>query len=166
MKDKISLRGILGSDADVLFPFIFNSTLTDTIMWDGPTDLNEYRSGLALRERQHANSEIHMFTIVGEKIGPIGCIDIRPENDFRANMGLWIASQFHGQGYGAEAVRLITEYGFNKLGLQKINAMIFVGNFASRKIFEKNGFLLEGTIRHAAKKRGKLIDEWSMGKIK
>jgi RimJ/RimL family protein N-acetyltransferase len=50
--------------------------------------------------------------------------------------------------------------------LQKIEATVFAGNMASRRIFEKNGFSLEGTIRKAALKRGQLIDEWLLGIVR
>ena len=50
-----------------------------------------------------------------------------------------------------------------QLRLEKLEATVFVGNVASRRVFEKNGFLLEGTIRRAVKKRGRLVDEWLFG---
>jgi len=78
-------------------------------------------------------------------------------------MGLWIAKPFHSRGYGSAVVRKIVEYGFKTLTLTKIEALVFVGNTASRKIFEKNGFKLEGTLRAAVKKREKFLDEWVMG---
>ena len=47
--------------------------------------------------------------------------------------------------------------------LKKLEATVFVGNHASRRAFEKNGFTLEGTIRRAVRKRGVLVDEWLFG---
>ena len=54
-------------------------------------------------------------------------------------------------------------YGFGVLNLEKIEGSVFVGNWASRRIFEKTGFQLEGTIRIAVKKRGVGVDEWLFG---
>jgi uncharacterized protein (DUF952 family) len=93
----------------------------------------------------------------------VGSIDIRPRNDVRADIGLWIGSPYHGQGIGSQAVQKITAYGFFSLGLEKIEAEIFVGNQASRRIFEKCGFILEGTRRLSVRKRGQLLDEWNLG---
>lgn len=162
----ISLRGVLGSDADLLFPLIYNSPITETIVWDGPSNLTEYKNGLTEREFQHQRGEIHLFTIIESSGGPIGSITIRPQTVFRADIGLWIGLPFHGKGYGTEAVGLITKYGLEKLNLDKIEASIFLGNVASRKIFEKNGYILEGTIRSAVKKRGELVDEWLFGFVR
>jgi uncharacterized protein (DUF952 family) len=47
--------------------------------------------------------------------------------------------------------------------MEKIEASIYTGNWASRRIFEKNGFLLEGTVRKATLKRGEWQDDWRLG---
>jgi len=132
------------------------------LLWDGPDSLEEYRHSIAERAAQVARGEKHLFTIwVDDK--PAGNIEIRPSNDFRADIGLWIGLPYHGQGVGSYAVQWITAYGFFHLGLQKIEAEVFVGNHASRRIFEKCGFALEGTIRYSTRKRGSLVDEWNLG---
>ena len=64
---------------------------------------------------------------------------------------------------GTEAVRLAARHAFEALRLAKLEAGVFVGNLPSRRIFEKSGFLLEGTIRRAVSKRGRFVDEWLFG---
>ena len=165
------LRPVQPEDADRLFPMIYHTPVTDTLLWDGPNSLDEYREGLAKRSIQTAHGEDHMMTIVvdddiEENIAfPIGTTDIRPEpdQDFRADIGLWIGEPYHGKGYGTLTVRWMVDYGFTRLGLEKIEASVYTGNWASRRIFEKNGFILEGTIRKATLKRGQLQDDWRMG---
>lgn len=51
-----------------------------------------------------------------------------------------IGSEYSGKGYGTEAVKLMIDYGFNKLNLEGINALVNKNNFASQKILEKVGF--------------------------
>ncbi len=156
------LRPVVAEDADGLFPLVYQTGVADTLLWDGPASLNEYRLGLAGRESRAWRGETHLFTMIADG-QPIGAIDIRPENDSRADIGLWIGKPFHGKGYGSQAVRWIVSYGFEYLGLEKIEAEIFVGNWGSRRIFEKNGFLLEGTRRKSVRKYGQVLDEWLMG---
>lgn len=157
----IALRPIRADDADALYPLLVGSRILDTLLWDGPTSLEEYRAALAQRA---ASPDAHVFAIVdGERA--IGCCDVRPESDFRGDCGLWIGEPDHGRGCGTEAVRLLSRYAFDELGLAKLEATVFVGNVASRRIFEKNGFRLEGTIRRAVRKRGRFVDEWLFGKL-
>lgn len=89
------LRPVLGKDADLLFPGIFRSPVTDTIQWDGPVDLEEYRKALEEKEHLHKLGKAHFFTILEESTQtPIGSINLRPENDFRANIGLWVSQKY------------------------------------------------------------------------
>lgn len=158
----ISLRPVLAADAGPLYPMLAGTSVTDTILWDGPTSLDDYAAGLALRAAQVARGEVHLFTIVFDG-DPIGMTDVRPQNEFRGDLGLWLGPAHQGRGFGTEVVRQAARYAFERVGLRKLEASVFVGNLASRRIFEKNGFRLEGTIRRAVRKRQVLVDEWLFG---
>ena len=161
----VQLIAVQARDADELFPLIYQSPVTDTIAWDGPIALEEFRADLAAREEQVRRGERYIFTLrsVPGDIA-IGSASIRPDAEqFRAEMGLWIGKPFQGNGYGARVVRELVRYGFEHLKLEKIDAYVFTGNWTSRRIFEKNGFSLEGTIRSAMLKRGQSMDEWLYG---
>jgi RimJ/RimL family protein N-acetyltransferase len=161
----ITIRPVRLLDAEALFPLIYNTGVTDTLVWDGPASLEQYRLALGEREVEVARGERHIFTILSENGGqPVGNCSIRPDiENLRADIGLWIGKPYQGQGVGTRAVSWLVQYGFGRLGLEKIEASVFVGNQASRRIFEKNGFLLEGTIRKAVQKRSKAVDEWLFG---
>jgi RimJ/RimL family protein N-acetyltransferase len=158
----ITLRPLRSEDADPLYPLIAGTDVPDTLVWDGPESLEEFRESIADRASRADRGELHVFAVTTED-APVGCIDVRPENDFRGDVGLWIGRGHHGLGYGSEAVRLATRYAFERLGLAKLEAGVFVGNLASRRIFEKNRYTLEGTIRRAVRKRGRFVDEWLFG---
>ena len=165
------LRPVQAEDADRLFPMIYHTRVTDTLLWDGPNSLEEYRQGVANRAERVARGEDHLRTLVVEDdlqeapAVPIGSasIDPEPNHPLRADVGLWIGEPYHGKGYGTLTVRWLVEYGFTRLKLEKIEACVYTGNEASRRIFEKNGFILEGTIRKATLKRGQWQDDWRMG---
>jgi uncharacterized protein (DUF952 family)/RimJ/RimL family protein N-acetyltransferase len=161
----ISLQPVRAEDADQLFPLIFQSPVTETLVWDGPESLETFRTDLATRSEQVGRGEKHLFTIIEAHSGrPVGSADIRPdEASFRADIGLWIGQSYQGLGYGSAVIHWLVAYGFDQLGLEKIEGYVFCGNLASRRIFEKNGFLLEGTIRNALQKQGQARDEWLFG---
>jgi [ribosomal protein S5]-alanine N-acetyltransferase len=54
-----------------------------------------------------------------------------------------------GQGYATEAVQLLVDYLFATKKQHRIHLVIVPGNAASRRIAEKCGFVLEGTVRGA-----------------
>lgn len=154
------LSPVLAEHAPILFPQIHKTKVTDTILWDGPENLESYISGFKLRQKQVMNNKIYMFTIFsnGE---PCGSCSIRPQDDeFKADIGLWISENASGKGLGTKVVQELTEFGFNYLKLQRIEAYVFEGNLASRKIFENNSYIFEGTLRQGCKKRGQFLNEW------
>jgi RimJ/RimL family protein N-acetyltransferase len=74
-------------------------------------------------------------------------------------VGLWIGPDHQGKGFGTEVVAGLIEIGFG-LGYRRLEAGIFVGNVASRRIFEKSGFQLAHTVVDAVQKQGRSVDEW------
>lgn len=59
----------------------------------------------------------------------------------RAEIGYMIGNkEFWGCGVATEAIKLITDYGINRLGLNKIIAGTVEGNIGSEKVLEKNGY--------------------------
>jgi [ribosomal protein S5]-alanine N-acetyltransferase len=81
-------------------------------------------------------NNIHIGNI---KLGPVD------RNHNRASIGLLIGDKKSwGKGFAAESINLITNYGFNDLGLEKIFASCYENNLASRFAFEKAGYEVEG----------------------
>jgi RimJ/RimL family protein N-acetyltransferase len=161
----IELRSPVDTDADVLFPLIHGTAVIDTLAWDGPLSLDEFRRSLRSRSVQVAAGKIHFFTIIERgSDSPIGSCDVRPfDEGRRAMVGLWIGEPFQGRGLGTEVVAGLVRYAFEKLSVSRVEADVFVGNLRSRRAFERNGFKLLRTVPAAVIKRGVPVDEWRMG---
>ena len=131
----IKLRWVEERDADVLFPLIYRSPVTEMLVWDGPESLGELRAGLRERAEQTRAGRLHAFTIVrAADDAPVGMIRIAPEKwNLSGDIGVWIGVQHQGRGYGTEAIRLLVERAFGELGLHRLEARVFVGNVASRR---------------------------------
>ena len=67
---------------------------------------------------------------------------------------------------GTEAVKLILEYGFNNIGLERISANTLEQNKATQRVLEKLGFTLEGTERKAVYFAGKKWDRLNYAILK
>ncbi len=155
---------VIAEHSDSLYKLIKDSAITNTIAWDGPASLEEFRQGLQDRELRTRNGESHQFTVMDPAtMAPIGSADIRPEQGGSfATVGLWIGEPFQGQGIGTEVVKELVKYGFDTVGVERIDAHIFVGNIASRRAFEKCGFSLAETVPNAAIKKGVSLDQWKL----
>ena len=94
-----------------------------------------------------------------ELIGGIGLI---PQDDVysrSAMLGYWLGEPFWNQGIATLAVRAMVEWAFAELDLIRIFAFVFESNTASARVLEKTGFTLEGKMRRAVFKRGRLMDQ-------
>ena len=156
------LTPIKAEHADALYILLKESNVTDTLLWDGPSSLEDLRSGFATREMQMAEGKINQFTVKEPQSGvPIGGADLRVQETKKSGeIGLWIGEPFQGKGIGTKVVLELVAYGFETFGLKTISAAVFVGNQASRSIFEKCGFILEHTLPMAVLKKGVAVDEW------
>ena len=71
-----------------------------------------------------------------------------------------------GQGHGTEAIRLLTAHAFEKLNLRKLTAGMWASNVASRRSFERVGFVLEATLRQSYWRRDRYEDELRLGLLR
>jgi len=78
----------------------------------------------------------------------VGNIKLGPVNRIHrfSEIGLVIGKPWWGKGYGTEALKLASDFGFETLGLHKIFGGILDGNTASMKAFAKAGFYLEAEL--------------------
>ncbi|MCM3885666.1 GNAT family N-acetyltransferase [Frankia sp. R82] len=78
-----------------------------------------------------------------------------------AEIGYWCAADARGQGVVSQAVTTITRWGFAMLGLARIEWRAAVGNDASRRVAQRTGFTLEGTLPQALLLGdGRRVDCW------
>ncbi len=80
---------------------------------------------------------------IDKMIGIAGIYRIQPEH-YRGEIGYMIMPQYHNKGYVTEAAKAITDFGFNQLNLNSIEAVIAPENSASEKVLIKNGYTKEG----------------------
>jgi diamine N-acetyltransferase len=60
------------------------------------------------------------------------------------------AADARGHGVGTEATRLLLAFGFEELDLHRIYLHVFASNTRARRLYERAGFRIEGTLREAA----------------
>ncbi|MBI3240817.1 MAG: GNAT family N-acetyltransferase [Chloroflexi bacterium] len=106
-------------------------------------------------------------------IGSAGFHEIDWRNR-HAELGIAIGDkQFWNKGYGTDATRTLTGFGFDELNLERIFLRVFDTNPRAIRCYEKVGFKHEGRLRrerfHDGRYNDTLImgilrDEWEAGK--
>ena len=85
----------------------------------------------------------------GRLMGSIGLIaDSARQYGSVRSVGYSLGTAYWGRGYMTEALRAVTEYGFERMSLDLISATCYPDNARSRRVLEKCGFAYEGcTVR-------------------
>ena len=78
---------------------------------------------------------------------------------FRAEIGYLLSDEaYMNKGVMTEALPLVIDYGFKKMDLHRIEALIEPANIASLKLLEKHKFKKEGHLREHYFKNNKMED--------
>jgi RimJ/RimL family protein N-acetyltransferase len=93
-----------------------------------------------------------------EAVGGIGLIPGADIERVSAEVGYWLGRSVRGRGLASAALRSITAYAFRVLALERLFALPFEGNLASARVLVKAGYRLEGTLRSAAIKEGRITN--------
>lgn len=76
-----------------------------------------------------------------------------------------IGSEFVGRGYGSDAVRTLTAYGFREMGLNRIEIGVMAFNLRARSVYRKAGYVEEGIRREAVFHDGTFHDQVIMSML-
>jgi RimJ/RimL family protein N-acetyltransferase len=72
----------------------------------------------------------------------------------RAAVGYWLASHARGRGLATHATRLLARWGFEHLGLERLELTCGPDNGASQRVAERCGFAREGLLRSQMRFKG------------
>ena len=93
-----------------------------------------------------------------ELIGTCGFYDWN-KTSHRAEIGYDLEPAHWREGIMTEALRAVLRYGFEEMGLNRIQAIIDSANVRSIKLVERLGFKKEGILRQNSYFRGRFRDE-------
>lgn len=100
----------------------------------------------------------------GRLAGCIGMHQIDWQNDSVA-LGYWVAEEFGGRGLVTRAAAAVTRYALQELKLHRVEIRCAVDNHRSRRVAERLGFQLEGTLRGAQKIRNRYHDQFIFSRL-
>ncbi|WP_339282909.1 GNAT family protein [Paenibacillus sp. FSL R5-0486] len=81
-----------------------------------------------------------------ELAGSIGYLYIDQENK-KTEIGYWLGQEYEGRGLITKSIKILIDYAFDELELNKVEIGVATDNLKSRAIPEKLGFQREGELR-------------------
>jgi ribosomal-protein-serine acetyltransferase len=152
--DEIRIRRYRADDIPALFEAARESAdelFTRWMPWCHANYAVEESSAFVLsREDAWSKGEEYDFAIFDlETEAFLGSVGLNQFNRVHnlANLGYWIRRSASGCGVAAAATRLAARFGFEDLGLHRVEIVIAVENERSQRVAEKAGARREGILR-------------------
>ena len=152
--DQYKIRQVTVSDA-VAFYTLVNSN-HDRIARYFPftaaasTSIENTAKLLEERVARAAKLDFVTYVIMDETTNAlIGCIFIKDINRHvsKGELGFFIDKAYEGKGVISKTVEVVVSYCFDVMCLNKVYMRIAEENIPSRRVAEKNGFMVEGILR-------------------
>lgn len=148
--DKIYLRPIEETDIELFYFGRNNPDVRETLFLFFPMTYEQVKSDVQSIMTSRENLS---FTIVEKSthqpVGQTSFVRI----DYVSRMATFFLAiwdpEYWSKGYGTEATKLMVEYGFEILNLNRIQLHVAVENQNAIRAYEKCGFKIEGTLREA-----------------
>lgn len=145
--DAVSLATAADSEVNRLTGTRRSFSPAELERWYATRGEHDDRLDLAIVER--ANDEC---------IGEVVLMNLDVYNRSCAFRIALINDQAFGRGLGTEATRLVLAHAFDIVGVHRIDLEVYAFNPRARHVYEKVGFIHEGTKRHALYWDGEWID--------
>jgi RimJ/RimL family protein N-acetyltransferase len=171
-KNEIGERGIKMSNKQVTLHAFETENIKELHRWMndsvsismvGRTPLT-YEQTVNHVEKKRQNGDL-LLAIKNEEKRLIGWIflqNIELEHG-RASIGILLAPEARGQGYGKPAMEHMIDIGFKQLRLNKIYLTTRGVNEQAISLYKKIGFIVEGQLRKHAFFEGNFYDTYFMG---
>jgi RimJ/RimL family protein N-acetyltransferase len=147
---RVSLRAYRDGDADALMALYGDPRITRYWSHEPWTDRAQVIAYLERMRRDRETREFYPWAIATNEddslIGTVALYELDHAHH-RGMIGYSLSTSRQGNGYANEALCLMIDHAWNGLGLQRLEADTDPHNAPSRRLLEKLGFVLEGTMR-------------------
>lgn len=147
--DRLVLREIRIDDAETIYNYLSDSEVIKYL--EGSTDSIEEAKGYIswISEGYEKRTDIRWGIELKENntlIGDCGLGHIN-EPKIPTELGFMLSKKYWNKGYMSEVLKAILEYGFEELGLHRIQGWTHSDNIISSRLLLNNGFTKEGLHR-------------------
>ncbi|MEP0545352.1 MAG: GNAT family N-acetyltransferase [Rhodothermales bacterium] len=157
--ERVRLRHPRPTDADAVFAIFGDERAMrywSHEAFETPTQAVEYLRSI---DEGFAERTLYQWAITepgaDELIGTVTLTGYSERNR-RMELGYMLSPSKWGRGLAGEAVRAVLRFGFERIGLHRVEAELDPRNAASARLLERLGFQREGLLRE----RWWVYDEW------
>lgn len=157
--ERLILRRISVVDTADMYDYARSPVVTRYLTWEPHRSLAYTKEYLEYLESRCAVGDFFDWAVIertsGRMVGTCGFTRFRYEDDC-GELGYVLNPDVWGRGYAPEALRALLRFGFDTLGLERIEAKFIEGNARSLRVMEKLGMRFEGYHRNGMRIKGNL----------
>ncbi len=141
--ERLTYRITLEADAEKLVEVLSDPKTSESIYWvTKPYTVADAYDWIARAERGWNSGEEYLFSAFMKDAGDyVGSVNLHRRDNNEAEIGYWVASAFHGQGFATEMVSFIINFCASNIAAVHLVATTDTRNIASQRVLRKNGFL-------------------------
>jgi RimJ/RimL family protein N-acetyltransferase len=157
----VRLRPVEDADLPRINELFWEPEVTEQLVVVWPEPVSGTRQWWQ-RRRAEGEPYLAIETLAGELVGAcdLGRVEGRARS---AILGIWIGKPFWDKGFGTDAARVLCNFAFNEMNLQRIELSVLETNPRGKRAYEKVGFTEEGRLRRAVFAGGRPVDLIVMG---
>ncbi len=163
------MRQMRMDDTEAVYAFKSDPSVTACYGQEPHRTIEESRAWLQRRVDDYAirDSIFWVLTLKEDDVVIGECCLWNFDPSFQcAEIGYELHPRYWHRGLMAEALREVLAYGFQEMGLHRIEASPFAGNIRSKNLLIKLRFKSEGTLRERYLFRGRFLDQMYFGLLK
>jgi RimJ/RimL family protein N-acetyltransferase len=107
--------------------------------------------------RDGSRAGFAILSTEGAFLGMVGIVDLDLDGR-EGEIGYMVVEEARGRGVAGRALRLVTDWALDGLGLQRVELLIDVDNPGSVKVAERVGYRRDGLLRSVHLKGGRRAD--------
>lgn len=142
--ERVTLRTIEESDLEFFRDAVNDPAIRQPLATTQPHNMDAEREWYESLNESDDTVEL-AIAVDGETAGVVGLHGISGTHG-TAELGYWLAPEYHGNGYGSDAAATLTSYGFAERRLRTVKARVFDSNDASQALLSSIGYDHVGTL--------------------
>jgi len=162
----VTLRHLERSDAPAWYAYLADPVVVEHTSWD-LRSIDDLLPNFDDYASTQPSSSMRLAVVLrdgGRLVGTIGLNAISPQHR-TAEIAYDLSPAIWGQGVATAIVNAVVDWGFQRLGLLRVQATVLESNAGSIRVLERCAFEREGYLRSYRKIRGRSGNFWLLARI-
>ncbi len=159
--ERLTMRKMMVTDTEDMYAYAGRTDVTKYLTWYPHANREYTKEYLQYLGNRYAAGMFYDWAVVYEPdcrmVGTCGFTSFDCAAD-SAEVGYVLNPEYWGKGIAAEALQRVLRFGFEELGLHRIEARFIEENERSRRVMEKVGMTFEGVHREAMLIKGSYVN--------